>query len=76
MTQLSGHAPAEQDTIRRLTDWLARRFPDLTVEDVERAVHGNYHRFDDRPVRDVVPVLIEQVSRRQPVAPRTRRHGR
>jgi len=57
MTFRSGRAPAEQDAIRRLTDWLARQFPDLSATDVERAVYGNHSSVDDGPIREFVPVL-------------------
>jgi hypothetical protein len=73
MTHRSGHAPAEEDAIRRLTAWLARPFPELSVDDVERAVYGTHSRFDDSPVRDFVPVLVEQASRRQLASQRPRR---
>lgn len=52
--------PLEEDAIRRLGDWLASRFPDLSVEDVARAVHGNYRSVNDAPAREFVPVLTGQ----------------
>jgi hypothetical protein len=46
-----------------VTTWLAGQFPELTVDDVERAVHGSYRgREERRPGREFVPVLIEQLS--------------
>ncbi len=74
MTHRSGRAPAEHDAIRRLTDWLAQRFPDLSVDDVERAVYGNHSSVEDRTIRDFVPVLIDQANRRLDSRPPTR-HG-
>jgi hypothetical protein len=74
MTRRSGHPPAEEDAIRRLTAWLARQFPELSVRDVERAVYGKYRSFDDSAVRDFVPVLVEQASRRELASQRPGRH--
>jgi hypothetical protein len=64
MTHRSGHTPAEKDAIRRLTGWLGRRFPDLSIEDLERAVYGQHHSIDNRAVHEFIPVLIEQTNRR------------
>jgi hypothetical protein len=74
MTRRSGHPPAEEDAIRRLTAWLARQFPELSVRDVERAVYGKYRSFDDSAVRDFVPALVEQASRRELASQRPGRH--
>jgi hypothetical protein len=74
MTCRSAHAPAEEDAIRRLSAWLARQFPELSVEDVERAVHGKYNSCDDSPVRDFAPVLVEKTTRRQLPGQRPGRH--
>ena len=65
MSDRSRQASGEQDAIRHVAARLARQFPDLPAEQVERAVYGNYGNFDDSPVRDFVPVLVEQASRRR-----------
>ena len=69
MTFRSGRAPAEQDAIRRLTDWLARQFPDLSATDVERAAYGNHSSVEDGPIREFVPVLLDPSQ--QPAAGRS-----
>ena len=76
MTFRSGRAPAEQDAIRRLTDWLARQFPDLSATDVERAVYGNHSSVEDGPIQDFVPVLLRPsqppaAGRSTPARPRS-----
>jgi hypothetical protein len=65
MTRRSGHTRTDDEAIRGLTTWLAGQFPELTVDDVERAVHGTCRSRDERrPGREFVPVLIEQLSGR------------
>lgn len=56
-------AQAEHEAIRRVAQRLARQFPELPAEEVERAVHGKYETFTDSAVRDFVPVLVERASR-------------
>jgi hypothetical protein len=40
-------------------------FPELSEEDVHRAVHGKYSDFEQSPIRDYVPVLVENVARNE-----------
>ena len=65
MIQRSGQRPAEQDAIRAVAERLTRQFPELPAAEIERAVYGKYGQFEDSPVRDFVPVLVEQGSRRR-----------
>jgi hypothetical protein len=74
MTRRSGHAPAEEDAIRQVAARLAQQFPDLPDDEVERAVYGKYGSFDDSPVRDFVPMLVERASRGRLAEQRTGRH--
>ncbi len=74
MTHRTGHAPAEEDAIRQVAARLTRQFPDLPVDEVERAVYGKYGSFDDSPVRDFVPVLVERASRGRLAEQQTGRH--
>jgi hypothetical protein len=39
--------------------------PELPTAEVEQAVYGKYETFGDSSVRDFVPVLVEQASRRR-----------
>jgi hypothetical protein len=55
----------EDDAIRHVVSRLARQFPGLSMAEIERAVHGHYGTFDDRPVRDFVPMLVERATREQ-----------
>jgi hypothetical protein len=41
---------------------------------VQRAVYGKYGSFDDSPVRDFVPVLVERASRGRLAEQGTGRH--
>jgi hypothetical protein len=65
MTQRAGHRPAEQDAIRSVAARLTRQFPELRPAEIERAVYGQYGQFEDSPVRDFIPVLVEQGTRRR-----------
>ena len=65
MIHRSGHEPAEEDAIRAVATRLTRRFPELRPDEVHQAVYGKYHQFDDSPVRDFVPLLVEQAARRR-----------
>jgi hypothetical protein len=74
MIHRSGHEPAEEDAIRAVATRLTRRFPELTPDEVRQAVYRKYHQFDDSPVRDFVPVLVEQAARRRLADQRPGRH--
>lgn len=55
----------EDDALRHVVSRLARQFPGLSAAEIERAVHAHYGTFDDRPVRDFVPMLVERATREQ-----------
>jgi hypothetical protein len=74
MAHRTGHAQGEEDAIRHVAARLTRQFPDLPADEVERAVYGKYSSFDDSPVRDFVPVLVERASRGRLAERRTGRH--
>ena len=67
------HTQAERDAIRHVTQRLVNQFPELSADEIEQAVRGKYESFSDSAVRDFVPVLVEQASRRR-LADRARRH--
>lgn len=60
----------EQLAINAVDDRLRRAFadtyPDHIVSGTVQEVH---HRFDDRPIRDFVPVLVERFARERLRAP-------
>jgi len=74
MTHRTGHAPAEEDAIRQVAPRLTRQFPNLPADEVQRTVYGKYGSFDDSPVRDFVPVLVERASRGRLAEQGTGRH--
>jgi hypothetical protein len=65
MIHRSGHEPAEEDAIRAVAARVARQFPELSQDEVRRAVYDKYQQFNESPIRDFVPVLVEQGARRR-----------
>lgn len=63
---------AERAALDRLIERLVQQFPELSREEITRAVHGRYADFDDSRVRDFVPVLVERAARRDLGWPRHR----
>jgi hypothetical protein len=57
------NAEAEQKEILRVIERLKKQFPEVQVEEIERAVHGRYTSFEGSPIRDFVPILVERASR-------------
>ncbi|WP_430645003.1 three-helix bundle dimerization domain-containing protein [Agromyces sp. GXS1127] len=55
----------EQQAVEHVVSRLLERFPSLTEEHVHAIVDEEHHRFDGRPVRDFVPVLVERASRKR-----------
>jgi hypothetical protein len=67
MAQPAHSSPAspEQAAIRQVVARLTQQFPELSADDIDRAVHGQYDKFNGSPIRDFVPVLVERATRRQ-----------
>ena len=61
----SGRTGPEQAAIRQVVARLTQQFPELSADDIDRAVQGQYDKFNDSPIRDFVPVLVERATRRQ-----------
>jgi hypothetical protein len=61
----SGRSRAEQAAIRQVAARLAQQFPELSADEIDRAVHGQYDRFSDSRIREFVPVLVERATRRK-----------
>jgi hypothetical protein len=69
----SGRTRAEQAALRQVVARLSQQFPELSADDINRAVHGQYDRFNDSPIRDFVPVLVERATRQQLTQDQARR---
>ena len=52
----------EEMTIRRVIDRLCVRFPDLDPGYVAHVVGECHGCFDNRPIRDFVPLLVERAA--------------
>jgi hypothetical protein len=54
----------ERQALDQVTDRLSRSFADrFSPGQVDAAVSSIHHRFDGRPIRDFVPVLVERMAR-------------
>ena len=53
----------EHEALARLIERLKGQFPHLPAGHVERLVHSQHADFNDRPVRDFVPILVERAVR-------------
>lgn len=59
-------AVREQQAMHEVTDRLVESFADTrSTDQVARTVTKIHHRFDDRPIRDFVPVLVERYARQE-----------
>ncbi|WP_372490945.1 three-helix bundle dimerization domain-containing protein [Actinomadura terrae] len=57
-------AVREAQALKEVTDRLRRSFGDSYSEhQVTETVTAVLHRFDDRPIRDFVPILVERMAR-------------
>jgi hypothetical protein len=54
---------SEQTVIDQLVGRLTSRYPAISQSTVERVVHDVHARFDGRPLRDYVPLLVERSAR-------------
>ena len=71
----NGHSKAaEEAAIRQVIARMVAQFPELPVAEVEQAVYGRYDSFDESPIRDFVPVLVERATRRHLADERSRRY--
>jgi hypothetical protein len=60
-TQTSGVIElSEQAIIDQMVVRLASRYPTVAASTVSTLVHDIHSRYDDRPVRDFVPLLVER----------------
>ncbi len=54
---------SEQTVIDQLVGRLTSRYPAISQSTLERVVHHVHARFDGRPLRDYVPLLVERSAR-------------
>ena len=55
-------ALSEQQIMDQLAERLAGVCTDVESDQVARVVSGEYSRFDDRPMRDFIPLFVERRS--------------
>jgi hypothetical protein len=53
----------EQQMIVQTAERLATRFPTVPMDHVLVIVYGEHVRFDGRPLRDFVPMLVERAAK-------------
>jgi hypothetical protein len=51
---------SEQAIIDQIVARLTRRYPSVSASTVSTVVHDVHSRYDDRPARDFVPLLVER----------------
>jgi hypothetical protein len=54
---------SEQTVIAQIVDRLANLYPSVSRPAVESAVHDVYAKFDGRPLRDYIPLLVERSAK-------------
>jgi hypothetical protein len=50
----------EQQVIDQVADRLTHLYAEVDPGQVSRRVHEEYHRFQDRPIRDFIPLFVER----------------
>lgn len=61
---MSADTIRERHALDQVTDRLSRSFADhFSPTQVDRAVSSIHRRFDGRPIREFVPVLVERIAR-------------
>ena len=64
MALTTGMDKDEEDTkVERVAERLETRFPDVDPAHVVEIVEEEHEKFEGRPVRDFVPVLVEHEAR-------------
>ncbi|MEY9951501.1 three-helix bundle dimerization domain-containing protein [Leifsonia sp. EB34] len=61
---LQDEAVALEHAAERLSD----RFPEVPKEEIDQLVEERYEQYEDAPIRDFVPVLVEHDVRTELVA--------
>jgi hypothetical protein len=50
----------EQQIIDHMTTRLSTKYPTVPTDDVSRLIKEEYARFDDRPLREYLPLFVER----------------
>ena len=53
----------EQQIIDHMTARLSANYPTVPTEDVSRLIQDEYARFDDRPLREYLPLFVERAAK-------------
>jgi hypothetical protein len=53
---------SEQTIIAQVADRLTRKYPTIPADTLTAVVRGVHARFDGRPVREFVPLLVERFA--------------
>jgi hypothetical protein len=56
---------SEQTVIEQLVERLSNRYPAISASTVAGVVHDVHARFEGRPLRDFVPLLVERHARNE-----------
>lgn len=61
----TGHMDSTEETkaVAEVAERLLRRFPHLPKQTVDDLVGQVHAQFEGRPIRDFVPVLVENIAR-------------
>jgi hypothetical protein len=62
-------SPNEDEAIAGVAAKLAERFPTVPASEIESIVTEEHRKFDGRPVRAYVAVLVEQAAKRRLLQP-------
>jgi hypothetical protein len=54
---------SEQTIIDQLVNRLTQRYPTVPDDLVAEVVRARYAGFDDRPIRDYIPLFVERAAR-------------
>jgi hypothetical protein len=55
--------PGEQTTINQIVRRLTCLYPSVPQDAIASVVHDVYARFDGRPLRDYIPLLVERSAK-------------
>jgi hypothetical protein len=53
---------SEQTIIDQVSDRLTQKYPSIPADTLAAVVRGVHARFDGRPVREYVPLLVERFA--------------
>jgi hypothetical protein len=58
-----GRKVSEADVLSHIKARLRAEFPEVDEQQIDRAVISTYEGFNDSPIRDFVPILVERSAR-------------